>query len=137
MKRKTLLLGVGFGVAVYLLLFIYSYAISPVITSGSQSKWLEVEVSKQPKFSDTQICKECHYNLYTGMKNHSTVSCEACHGIGSEHVVKRSADTIKVDRSRDFCLNCHLDVGGRGAVTTVSEKHNPGIYCVVCHDPHK
>jgi len=136
-RKRTLVLGLGFAVLVYLILFFYVFGLSPMVTGSSQAKWVEMELSLEPKFSDTEICKECHYQLYIGMKNHSKVSCEACHGSGVEHTIKRTSDTIVKDRTRDFCLNCHLDVGGRDAVKTVNETHHPGIYCVVCHDPHK
>jgi RNase P subunit RPR2 len=136
-KRKTMVLGLGFAALVYLVLFFYVFGFAPMITSSSQSKWVEIELSKEPKFSDTEICKECHYQLYIGMKNHSTVNCEACHGSGVEHTIKRSSDTIVIDKTRDACLKCHLDVEGRDVIETVNETHHAGVYCVVCHDPHR
>ena len=136
-KARTIILGIAFALVVYFILFAYVFGFSPIVTSSSQSKWLETELSKEPKFSDTSICKECHYQLYTGMKNHSSVSCEACHGPGVEHTIKRSHDTITINRTRDACLKCHLEIGGRTAIHTVNETHHPGIFCVVCHNPHK
>lgn len=135
-RRKTIVLGLTFAVAVYSILFIYVFGFAPMVTNNSQLSWIERELSKEIKFSDTGICKECHYQLYLGMKNHSAVNCEACHGPGAEHTVKRTSATIAVNRSRDACLKCHLDIEGRNVITTVSEKHHPGIFCVVCHDPH-
>ncbi|MBO8182154.1 MAG: hypothetical protein H0Z28_05090 [Archaeoglobus sp.] len=137
MKGKTIVLGVIFGVIVYLILFTYVFGFSPFVTGSSQSKWIELELSREPKFSDTAICKECHYQLYTGMKNHSSVNCEACHGPGAEHTIKRSKDTIEINRSRDACLRCHMEIAGRNAVKVVNESHSTGILCVVCHNPHE
>jgi len=136
-KGKVIILGLIFAAVVYLVLFTYVFGFSPIVTEESQSKWVEIELSKKPKFSETGICKECHYNLYLGMKNHSTVNCEACHGPGVEHTIKRSKDTIEINRTRDACLKCHLDIGGRNVIEVVNETHNPGILCVVCHNPHK
>ena len=136
MKAKTIILGLIFGIVVYLVLFTYVFGFSPIITGSSQSKWVETELSREPKFSDTSICKECHYQLYLGIKNHSSVNCEACHGPGTEHTIKRSPDTIQINRNRDACLKCHLDIPGRKTVKVVNETHNPGVFCVVCHNPH-
>lgn len=137
MKRKTIILGLGFVALVYLVLFSYTYGFAPTVSSSSQAAWLKTELSHEPKFSDTEICKECHYQLYVGMINHSTVNCEACHGSGVEHTIKRTNDTIEINKSRDACLKCHLDVGGRNVIHTVSDRHHAGVYCVVCHNPHK
>jgi len=136
-KGKTIALGLGFAAIVYLILFLYVFGFAPMVTGSSQEEWLQIELSKEPKFSDTSICMECHYGLYTGMKNHSEVNCEACHGAGVEHTIKRTPDTIEVNRTRDACFKCHLDIEGRNAVATVNETHHPGIFCVVCHNPHK
>ena len=137
MKGKTIALGLGFAALVYLILFVYVFGFAPMVTHSSQEKWLQIELSKEPKFSDTTICMECHYELYMGMKNHSGVNCEACHGAGMEHTIKRTPDTIEVNKTRDACLKCHLDIGGRNAVATVNETHHAGVYCIVCHNPHK
>lgn len=137
MKVKTIVLGLGFAAVVYIVLFAYVFGFAPIVTNSSQEKWLQIELSREPKFSDTSICMECHYELYVGMKNHSGVNCEVCHGAGMEHTIKRTPDTIEVNKTRDACLNCHLDISGRNAVVTVNDTHYAGIYCVVCHNPHK
>ena len=54
-KRRTLILGLGFAVLVYLVLFFYVFGLSPMITSSSQSKWVEMELSKEPKFARSVI----------------------------------------------------------------------------------
>ena len=137
MKLKTIILSLAFAAIVYLVLFTYVFGVSPYIKQESMATWLVIEGSKEQKYSDTKICLECHYDTYKGMKNHSSVNCEACHGSGKEHTLRRSEESIKIERSRNACLKCHLDIPGRSVIDTVNESHNQGILCVVCHNPHE
>ena len=137
MKSKTVVLSLAFAALVYLILFIYVFGISPQVKQESVATWISIEKSHELRYSDTKICLECHYEIYSGLKNHSKVDCEACHGYGVEHTLKRSKESIKVERNRDFCLKCHLDLPGRNVIETVNETHYQGILCVVCHNPHR
>lgn len=136
MKPKVLALSAIFVLAVYSVLLVYVFGLAPYITKKSMENWTEIEGSREKKFLDTKICAECHYKVFKGLKNHSSVSCEACHGAGAKHAITRSKEYIKIDRSREFCLKCHLDIPGRNAVKTVNITHHKGVLCVVCHNPH-
>jgi len=62
------------------------------------------------------LCDGCHsvnYNIQTKTVTEWNVGCERCHGPGSEHVRRPSAQTIvnpaKLDfvRANDTCIQCH------------------------------
>ena len=62
------------------------------------------------------LCDGCHsvnYNIQTKTITEWNVGCERCHGPGSEHVRRPSAQTIvnpaKLDfvRANDTCIQCH------------------------------
>jgi hypothetical protein len=76
------------------------------------------------------------------------ITCEECHGPGSNHVDDPYGVALKVDRDAQACGDCHL----RGAIESVDakggfikhheqyeelfqSKHN-ALSCVACHDPH-
>ncbi|MET1124143.1 MAG: hypothetical protein ABWW66_02615 [Archaeoglobaceae archaeon] len=131
MKEKIVIVTI-FAAIVFATLYVYAFAVSPKVVESSKNAWLEKEIARSVKFADSSVCMECHANVGE-MRIHSTVQCEACHGAGMEHAEGKGS--VIVDKSRGFCLNCHLDVEGRN-VATVGEGHHAGIYCTVCHDPH-
>ncbi|MEM0331643.1 MAG: multiheme c-type cytochrome [Archaeoglobaceae archaeon] len=108
------------------------------VEKGYISNWFEKELSKKAKYKENEVCGECHkeYLDLIISSNHSSLACESCHGVGEEHSKLRTAWSIVVDRSRDACMSCHLNVSGREAIVTVDENHYPGVKCVVCHDAH-
>ncbi|NNG47391.1 MAG: hypothetical protein HKM86_09815 [Deltaproteobacteria bacterium] len=78
------------------------------------------------------------------------ITCEECHGPGSDHVKKTSKATIKIDRSAEACGKCHQR-GGMGPEPPAKKgfiRHHEqinelkaGVHkeldCITCHDPHK
>ncbi len=72
--------------------------------------------------------------------SHAIINCENCHGPAFEHPSNPSK--LIIDRKREQCLRCHYylpyPTSGRGNIKGIDpEKHNPGIECVMCHNPHK
>ena len=77
------------------------------------------------------------------------ITCEECHGPGSQHIANPRGVDMKMDRDPELCGKCHL----RGDVTKVDAKdgfieHHEQyeemyqskhitLDCVACHDPHK
>jgi hypothetical protein len=138
MKRKVLVLSFIFAVVVYGVLFTYVFVISPALKENSISSWLAEETEKKPKYRESEVCSECHFEVYTSLLggNHSTLECEVCHGSGYGHTKYRTSESIVIDDSRDSCLVCHKEIPGRKAVTTIGEDHHVGVKCIVCHEPH-
>ena len=78
------------------------------------------------------------------------VSCEACHGEGSEHVSNAGDKTkIVVDSSAELCSTCHFRdkehrIAASGGFIRHHEQYDSMIgskhrnqECITCHDPHK
>ena len=77
------------------------------------------------------------------------VTCEQCHGPGSDHVAGPSSDNIVKDNSKELCGTCHFrDSEHRIAASGGLIKHHEQfdeltnsphrfMDCVTCHDPHK
>jgi hypothetical protein len=78
------------------------------------------------------------------------VTCEACHGPGSNHVKDPRARKIFADPSGRICARCHLDGDDPNVITAAggfishsaqfAELRASGGHaqfsCTVCHDPH-
>jgi hypothetical protein len=78
------------------------------------------------------------------------VTCEACHGPGSNHVKDPHARKNFADPSGQICARCHLDGADPNVITATggfishntqfAELHASGGHaqfsCMVCHDPH-
>ena len=81
------------------------------------------------------------------------VTCERCHGEGSEHIKAPAKTNIKLDRSAELCGDCHgrtdasinliktaLDPKRRHRVQYndlyQSSKYTAGITCINCHNSH-
>jgi len=77
------------------------------------------------------------------------VTCEACHGPGSDHVAGPSKNNILVDTSKELCGQCHTrDPDRRIAASGGFIKHHEQydelvnsphrfMDCGRCHEPHK
>ena len=139
--KRAIVFGISFAILVYTILFVYAFVISPPLKEKSASKWIENEKKKEIKFMGINVCKECHYEVYQKLiaGNHSTVSCEACHGVGREHALTRSPESVEIkkEESWELCLKCHVEIPANKAVETITPEHAKGVYCVVCHDAHK
>lgn len=90
------------------------------------------------QYADPVRCNTCHQNNYTSWisAEHKSVSCENCHGAAETHI--EQGVPLEIDRSRDLCLTCHAEAVGRPSTFPQKdpEKHNPGLDCSTCHNPH-
>jgi len=77
------------------------------------------------------------------------VTCEACHGMGSEHILDPSPANIIKDSSSFLCGMCHIrGVPNRILVSgnlvkhheqfneMLASPHSDALTCNTCHDPH-
>ncbi|HWR57497.1 MAG TPA: cytochrome c3 family protein [Thermodesulfovibrionales bacterium] len=90
---------------------------------------------------DSEYCKDCHGDKYESMMKtpHAMIQCENCHGPVLEH--PSDPPKLHIDKSREQCLRCHYPLpyfsSGRADIRGVDpEKHNPGVECSMCHNPH-
>lgn len=104
---------------------------------SNEAEWKKVTV----KYKNSGPCKECHEHNYNEIKKsfHTNISCENCHGPMGNH--PEDPIGLKVDRSRELCLRCHLRLpykaSDRGGLKGINpDTHNPGAECVMCHVPH-
>lgn len=104
---------------------------------GNIEEWKNFKV----KYQGEEYCKDCHSDkIESIMKTpHAVIQCENCHGPAIDH--PSDPLKLKMDKSREQCLRCHFPLpyptSGRANIRGVDpEKHNPGIECVACHNPH-
>lgn len=104
---------------------------------GNMEEWKNFKV----KYQGEEYCKDCHSDkIESIMKTpHAVIQCENCHGPAIDH--PSDPLKLKIDKSREQCLRCHFPLpyptSGRENIRGVDpEKHNPGIECVACHNPH-
>lgn len=109
-------------------------------TGGEEPGAEAQERAREIRFAGAAACADCHddfTDLHAG-GNHSTVSCEVCHGANQAHV--EDPDTVKpaAPRGRDFCPVCHAYSQSRplGFPQINTGTHNPTVPCIECHDPH-
>jgi hypothetical protein len=105
---------------------------------SSEEDWKKFMV----KYKSAEYCKDCHGDKYSMIMQtpHAIIQCENCHGPAMEH--PSEPPKLNIDKSREQCLRCHYPLpyptSGRANIRGIDpEKHNPGIECVMCHNPHK
>ncbi len=105
---------------------------------GSENDWKAFKVKY--KF-DNEDCKDCHSDKYESIIKtpHAIIKCENCHGPELDH--PNDPPKLTVDKRRELCLRCHYQLpyptSGRANIMGIDpEKHNPGVECVMCHNPH-
>jgi DnaJ-class molecular chaperone len=105
-----------------------------------RAKTLQAEISRKGKYSDTEVCVECHdeenNKILSGF--HKFLSCETCHGAGGLHVEEPGETPPSAPRKRDYCAFCHSFDPSRptGFPQINPIAHNPMKPCISCHDPH-
>jgi predicted CXXCH cytochrome family protein len=93
------------------------------------------------KYRGSEYCKDCHSENYNKLMQspHVIIPCEDCHSPAIDH--PENPPKLEVNKSRELCLRCHYPLpyptSGRANIPSIDpEKHNPGIECVMCHNPH-
>jgi hypothetical protein len=105
-----------------------------------QAAKVEREMAKPLHYAGVASCRTCHAQQfdakYTGF--HRNIACENCHGPSAQHAADANAAAPPKPRERKFCLACHAYDASRpdGFPQVDPQKHNPGMQCVSCHDPH-
>jgi predicted CXXCH cytochrome family protein len=105
---------------------------------GNIKDWENVKI----KYQGSDYCKNCHPDKVESISvtPHAIIQCENCHGPAIDH--PSDPPKLTIDRSREQCLRCHYPLpyptSGRANIRGVDpDTHNPGIECVMCHNPHK
>lgn len=107
---------------------------------------VEVWASKPMQYDIPASCSDCHEDKYGiwEKSNHSSVSCENCHGPAKIHVEETKADVVEtsanliVDTSREMCGLCHARLFSRPSdfPQIDLEEHGEQAECITCHNPH-
>ena len=95
------------------------------------------------KYQGKEYCKDCHSDKYESINKtpHKIIPCEDCHGPAIDHP-SETRPKLEIDKSRELCYRCHVKLqyptSGRAQIKGFAdpEKHNPGMECVMCHNPH-
>ncbi len=105
---------------------------------GNEADWKAFKVSY--KF-DSSYCQGCHEDKVKTLSAspHAVIPCEDCHGPARDH--PDNPPKLAMDRSRGLCLRCHAELpyptSGRAVIPGIDpDRHNPGVECVSCHNPH-
>ena len=105
---------------------------------GNEEDWKKFKI----KYRGAEYCGNCHEEKYQTIQRspHAIITCENCHGPAIDHP---SEDRPKLDinKKREHCLRCHTylnyPTSDRRLIRGIDpEGHNPGIECVMCHNPH-
>jgi hypothetical protein len=91
---------------------------------------------------DNEYCELCHTDKYQSISNtpHAIINCENCHGPALDH--PEDPPKLTINKTKEQCLRCHYPLAyptsGRSKIRGIDpEQHNPGVDCVMCHNPHK
>lgn len=105
---------------------------------GNEEEWKRYPA----KYRESAYCAECHgeKNEALGRGGHAIIPCENCHGAALDH--PQQPEKLALDRTRELCLRCHarlfMPSSGRNDLPGIDpSRHNPGLPCVDCHNPHR
>ena len=105
---------------------------------ADENFWKEVKV----KYRSSAYCKDCHSDKYSSIIKtpHAVIQCENCHGPAIDH--PENPAKLAIDKSREQCLRCHsylpYQQSNRSKIKGIDpERHNSGVECIMCHNPHK
>jgi hypothetical protein len=104
---------------------------------SNELEWKQVT----PKFQAPDYCKDCHAPNWDSIHKspHANINCQNCHGPALNH--PENPQKLTINRDRSLCLRCHAKLpyatSGRAMIRGIDpQKHNPGIECATCHNPH-
>lgn len=105
---------------------------------GNEDEWKAFKA----KYKGKGYCIACHeeQGKQISASPHHIIECENCHGPAMDH--PSTPAKLNMDKSRDLCLRCHAclpyPTSKRAEIKCIDpDKHNTGIECVVCHNPHR
>lgn len=105
---------------------------------SNEDEWKAFKV----KYRSSEYCKDCHSDKYSSIMQtpHAIIQCENCHGPAIDH--PENPQKLSIDKNRELCLRCHSSLpyptSNRANIRGIDpDRHNPGIECVMCHNPHK
>jgi len=105
---------------------------------NNENYWKDFKV----KYRSSEYCKDCHSGNYSSIMQtpHAIIQCENCHDPAIDH--PENPQKLEINRSREQCLRCHsrlsYPTSDRAKIRGIDpDKHNPGIECAACHNPHK
>ncbi len=97
----------------------------------------KVILRNEPDYLGREYCKKCHGEIVEkALKGKHNFECETCHGAGAGHPEKKK---MRVENTREFCLNCHKPIIARPDYSLVYDWKTHGYPdkpCTVCHDAH-
>ena len=105
---------------------------------GDEDFWKSFTV----KFRSSEYCRDCHGENYASIMQspHAVIICENCHGPAGNH--PSEPPKLTINKGREQCLRCHFPLpyptSQRATIRGIDpERHNPGVECSACHNPHK
>ena len=101
-----------------------------------------------PGHQGKKRCARCHPKVAKlhAKDAHAGVQCEACHGMGRQHLAGPGKKMLRKDGGKQACLTCHRRLDARpGSFGQVDWKEHYtfvgvtdfSIKCVKCHSPHE
>lgn len=104
---------------------------------GNEADWK----AQEPLYKTDSYCEGCHPDKVEmrASSPHVIIPCEDCHGPAGNH--PDDPPKLAIDPGREQCLRCHAylpyPTSGRAVIRGIDpEKHNPGMECRLCHNPH-
>ena len=94
--------------------------------------------SRTPVFAGEQACDECHSEVIQQLTkfDHKTLSCEACHGVSSDHAA--NPNIVPAQLTGSYCIRCHESNPSRPKwLKQIVVKDHYGPKCADCHLPHQ
>lgn len=89
------------------------------------------------EYVGSDMCMTCHLTTQQEWlhSSHQTVTCEDCHGPGSQHI--EHARPMYISTSSSLCLSCHASLSVRPVTfpQVVADEHSLGVTCLECHNP--
>ena len=109
------------------------YGFHPKNSGENKEAWASLPIM----YVGSYVCLDCHQDKYNMWEksNHSTISCENCHGPALAHLETGASPVV--DTSREFCGLCHTELVSRPSEFPQVDMEEMGgqAECITCHDP--